>query len=108
MNAFFERVVYGITVFTLIILCVAIRVGSARAQTAWENNPYNYKNAEYNYANSQYNYVNSPYNWENTQYNYNSKSGVYDNEGDRIAYARRNGDVVNVFDNDGIRIGYTK
>jgi hypothetical protein len=109
MNAFFERVVYGITVFTLIVLCVAIRIGSAGAQTAWEYNPNNYKNAEYNYFNSQYNYANSQYNWDNAQYNYNSRNGVYDNDGNRIAYARRNNEgTVNIFDNDGDRIGYSK
>ena len=33
MNWFFEKVVYGIMVLTLIILCVVIRISTAHAQT---------------------------------------------------------------------------
>jgi cytochrome bd-type quinol oxidase subunit 1 len=109
MNAFFERVIYGLVVFTLIVLCVAIRIGSARAQSVWDNNPYNFKNSEYNYANNPYNHANTPYGWENNPYNMESTNMIYDNTGNQIAYKTRgNGGEVNIFDPSGNRIGYAK
>lgn len=109
MNAFFERVIYGLVVFTLIVLCVAIRIGSARAQSVWENNPYNFKNSEYNYANNQYNHANTQYSWENNPYNMESANMIYDNTGDQIAYKTRgNAGEINLFDLSGNRIGYAR
>jgi hypothetical protein len=109
MNAFFERVVYGLTVFTLIVFCVAIRIGSAKAQSVWENNPYNFKNSEYNYANNQYNHSNTSYAWENNRYNMESTHMIYDNTGNIIAYETRgNMGEANLFDTSGDRIGYAR
>ena len=81
----------------------------ACAQVSWENNPLNYKNSSYNYDNSQYNYRNSQYNWENNSYNLESKSGIYNDQGNRVAYEVQNVQGTrNFYDFDGNRLGYQR
>lgn len=81
---------------------------SACAQVVnWANNPLNYKNSPYNFDNSQYDYRNSQYNWANSPYNLDSKSGIYNEQGERIGYEVKNAQGSrNFFDNESNRIGY--
>jgi hypothetical protein len=99
----------GIIGLVVGVVIVASTSTSACAQTSWENNPLNYKNSSYNYENSQYNYKNSQYNWENSSYNMDSKTGVYNDQGNRIGYqVQNNQGTRNIYDNNGNRIGYAK
>lgn len=102
-----HRPFYTLVLIAFFCLILLIQCTVVRAQTLWDNNPYNFKNSEYNYENSQYNYRNSPYNWENSEYNMNSKNGIYNNEGERIGYETRSREGTrNLYDNNGNRIGY--
>jgi hypothetical protein len=79
----------------------------AKAQTPWQDSPYNWKNSDYNPQNSQYSYSNSPYNPKNSEFNYNSPNGVYDNAGNRVGYVVESKEGVrNYFNNNGERVGY--
>jgi hypothetical protein len=82
-------------------------VGDCRAQTSYEDSPYNYKNSEYNPDNSPYAYKNSPYNYENSKYNMYAPNGVYDNNGNKSGYTTVSpSGVVNIYNNNGNRTGY--
>ena len=69
---------------------------------------YNWQNSQNNFNNSPYNWQNSPYNYNNSPNNFNATNGVYDNQGNRLAYeVQAPTGVTNYFDNSGNRIGYT-
>lgn len=91
------------------VIVFALASKPACAQTSWENNPLNYKNSPYNYDNSQYNYRNSQYNWENNSYNLDSRSGIYNDQGNRVAYEVQNVQGTrNFYDINGNRLGYQR
>ena len=55
------------------------------------------------------NYQNSPYNWKNNENNINSRTGVYDNSGNRVGYETiAPSGTKNYYDNSGNRIGYSR
>ena len=109
MKDWIMGLIAGLLVSVAILSFMALIATKACAQTSWENNPLNYKNSPYNFDNSQYNYKNSQYNWENSPYNLDSKSGIYNNEGNRIGYEVRNSQGTrNIYDNNGNRIGYQR
>jgi hypothetical protein len=109
MKDWIMGLIAGLLISVAILSFMALIATRACAQTSWENNPLNYKNSPYNYDNSQYNYKNSQYNWENSPYNLDSKSGIYNNEGNRIGYEVQNSQGTrNIYDNNGNRVGYQR
>jgi hypothetical protein len=102
-----HRYFYTLVVVAFFLFCVLVQCTIVRAQTLWDNNPYNYANNEYNYANTQYDYRNSQLRWENNEFNLTSHSGIYSNVGERIGYEVTNKENTrNFFDGNGNRIGY--
>lgn len=98
-----DRQVFALMVITLVLSCLIVRKASAET---WAN-PFGWENNELNLKNNSMDWNNSPYNWNNTYLNPYAKNGVYDNDGNRIGYERKNEyGTTNIFDNDGNRQGY--
>ena len=90
----------------LMTVCIYSSLASAQV-TNWDNSPYNWKNSDMNWENSSMKWENSQYNWKNSEYNFNSKTGVYDNSGNRIGYETISpSGTRNYFDNEGNRKAY--
>jgi len=99
-----DKQYFASAIVFFLLSCFLVR--SCVAQP-WVANPFSWDNSELNVKNSSLDWNNSPLNWENTYLNPYAKNGVYDNNGNRIGYERRNEyGTTNIFDNDGNRQGY--
>lgn len=98
-----DRQIFALMVITLVLSCFIVRKASAQGLP----DPFSWATSELTLQNNSFDWNNSPYNWNNTYLNPYAKNGIYDNDGNRIGYERKNEyGTTNIFDNDGNRQGY--
>lgn len=98
-----DRQYFVAAIVFFLLSCFLIR--SCAADT-W-GNPFAWENNQLTLQNNSMDWNNNPYNWDNTFLNPYAKNGLYDNDGNRIGYERKNEyGTTNIFDNDGNRRAY--
>lgn len=98
-----DRHYYTAAILFFLFSCFLIRSCAAQGLP----DPSSWANSELTLQNNSMDWNNSPFNWNNTYVNPYAKNGVYDNDGNRIGYERKNEyGTTNIFDNEGNRVGY--